>query len=100
MAVLHEAHPGISRTKALARSYVWWPGMDRDLEEQVNSCQTCQLHQKSPAEAPLHPWEWPGHPWERLHIDYAGPFMGHMFLVVVDAYSEWLEVYTMQSQCL
>ena len=26
MAVLHEAHPGISRTKALARSYVWWPG--------------------------------------------------------------------------
>ena len=71
--------------------------MDRNLEEQVNSCQTCQLHQKSPAEAPLHPWEWPGHPWERLYIDYAGPFMGHMFLVVVDAYSKWLEVHTMQS---
>ena len=32
------------------------------------------------------------HPWERLHIDYAGPFLGKMFLMVVDAHSKWLEV--------
>ena len=31
-------------------------------------------------------------PWTRLHIDYAGPFMGKMFLVLVDAISKWLEV--------
>ena len=28
----------------------------------------------------------------RLHIDYAGPFLGKMFLIVIDSYSKWLEV--------
>ena len=49
------------------------------------------------AKAPLHPWEWPAQPWSRLHLDFAGPFLGHMYLVLVDAHSKWLEVQIMQS---
>ena len=37
-------------------------------------------------------WEWPSPPWSRIHIDYAGPLQGKMFLVVVDAHSKWIEV--------
>ena len=62
--------------KALARSYVWWPGLDQDIVKKVKSCDECQAHQSTPAEAPLHPREWPGLPWSRLHIDYAGPYKG------------------------
>lgn len=89
---LHSAHAGISRMKSLGRSFVWWPNFDADLESFVQNCSECQTVRNKPAEAPLHPWEWPDKPWSRLHIDYAGPMMGKMFLIVVDAHSKWLEV--------
>ncbi|CAI5657334.1 unnamed protein product [Oreochromis niloticus] len=91
--VLHEAHPGISQMKSLARSFVWWPGMDSALEDKVKACSQCQSNQKMPPPAPLHPWEWPGRPWSRLHLDVADPFLGHMFLVLVDAHSKWLDAH-------
>jgi len=92
LALLHEGHPGISKMKGLARSYVWWPNIDADLEAQVKQCNQCQANQPSPPAVPMHPWEWPEHPWERIHLDYAGPFLGKMFLVVVDAHSKWMEI--------
>ncbi|RXN16207.1 putative protein K02A2.6-like protein [Labeo rohita] len=94
---LHTGHPGIVRMKAIARSYVWWPGLDADIELQVKMCQSCQQIQKMPSQAPLHPWEWPSKPWERIHVDFAGPCEGHMYLVVVDAHSKWPEVQVMTS---
>ena len=89
--LLHDTHPGIVKMKSLARSYVWWPKMDTHLEEKVKSCATCQSHQKTPP--CLHPWEWPGRPLSRLHVDYAGPFMGKMFLLIIDAHSKWMNIY-------
>ncbi|CAG2228697.1 Uncharacterized protein K02A2.6 [Mytilus edulis] len=80
---LHQGHPGITRMKSLARSYIWWPGMDNDLELTVVNCYSCQENRKLPAEAPLHPWEYPSHPWSRIHIDFAGPFMNKSFLIML-----------------
>ena len=40
----------------------------------------------------MHPWEWSEHPWDCIHIDFAGPFMGKKFLLVVDAHYRWIEV--------
>lgn len=39
---LHTSHPGIVKMKNLARSYMWWPNMDKDLEMKVKSCRECQ----------------------------------------------------------
>ena len=89
---LHNTHPGIVRMKSLARCYLWWPGLDDDIEAKVKSCEVCQLLRAAPAAAPLHPWGWPEKPWSCIHIDHAGPFMGQLFLIVIDAYSKWMEV--------
>ena len=89
---LHETHPGIVKMKSLARSYVWWPNLCADIEAKVKDCAECQASRPVPAMAPLHPWEWPERPWARLHLDYAGPFLGRMFLVLVDAHSKWMDV--------
>ena len=56
---LHEGHPGITKMRALARMYVWWPGIDLDIERSVRLCRQCQEVQSSPPVAPLNPWKWP-----------------------------------------
>jgi len=94
---LHDGHPGISRMKSLARSFMWWQKMDQEIERLVKTCAECQIHHSAPPVAPLHPWKWATYPWLRLHLDFAGPFLNNMFLILLDAHSKWLEVYTMSS---
>lgn len=90
---LHEGHPGVTQMKGLARMYVWWPGITKDIEQTVRLCSACQMHQSTPAVAPLHSWSWPTRPWARLHLGYAGPVQGKnlMILVLIDAHSKWIE---------
>ena len=90
---LHDTHPGISRMKALARSYVLWPKMDSDIELTVLPCSTCQSEIRSfPRPVQIHPWTFPARPWSRIHVDFAGPISGCTYLVVVDAYSKFPKV--------
>lgn len=65
--------------------------MDAEMEARVKTCEGCQENRNSPPVAPLHPWEDPDKPWIRIHIDYAGPWMGKMFLILVDAHSYGLK---------
>ena len=94
---IHEGHTGIVRMKAVARMHVWWPNIDCEIESCVYECDDCQRNSRNPARAPLHPWEQPEKPWKRLHIDFAGPFCGSMWLILVDAQSKWPEVIQMKS---
>ena len=94
---LHRDHPGIVKMKNIARSYMWWPGLDSDIESMAKSCVECQAVKSSPPVVPLQPWEWPSRVYQRVHIDFAGPFQGTNFLVAVDAYSKWPHVAIMQS---
>jgi len=92
LAELHSSHIGVVKMKSLARNYCWWKGIDNEIERYVSSCKNCADHRNEANKAPQHYWEYPSAPWERLHMDYAGPFAGTYFLIVVDAFSKWLEV--------
>ena len=83
--------------KSLARCYFWWPGLDKAIEDLVKKCKECQEQSALPPQTPEHPWEVPKTPWTRVHIDHAGPFLRHYFLILVDAHSRWLEVYIVPS---
>ena len=94
---LHQDYQECSRMKSLARYYVWWPGMDKDIENIAKACSSCQSHRNAPPPAFLHPWTWPTKPWQRIHIDFAGPFLSKSFFVIVDAHSKWPEIFDMST---
>ncbi|XP_055922719.1 uncharacterized protein K02A2.6-like, partial [Eupeodes corollae] len=90
---LHLSHLGIVKTKALARSYVWWPKIDHNIEKMISSCVSCKLTQSSPEKCPLIPWTPTESAWSRIHVDFAGPINGFYFLIIIDSYSKWVEVF-------
>lgn len=68
----HQTWKWIVKTKALARSCVWWPSME-NITSMTENCQMCQFSIKNPKKGATLCWEPASHPMERLHIDYMGP---------------------------
>ena len=97
LEMLHLTHVGMTGMKMLARSYVWWPNLNGDIEALVKTCSSCNKHGKSLPSLEDHPWCKPSGPWQRVHMDYCGEFLGHMWLVLQDAYSKWPEIKLMHS---
>uniref|UniRef100_A0A914LN86 RNA-directed DNA polymerase n=1 Tax=Meloidogyne incognita TaxID=6306 RepID=A0A914LN86_MELIC len=96
LKTLHFAHPGIVKMKLLAKEHVYWPKMNSDIERLVKECQNCQETAKVPIKAKLAPWKITEEVFQRVHMDFAGPCMdGYTYLLLVDSYSKWPEVFRM-----
>nr|KAG5685903.1 hypothetical protein BaRGS_033664 [Batillaria attramentaria] len=87
--LLHIGHFGMERMKQLARTAVYWPGIDAAIEMTSRRCDSCGEHQNKPSKPPVHPWMLPEKPWSRVHVDHAINFMGTNWLVITDAYSKY-----------
>ena len=81
------ASVGMTKMKSTARNYVGWPHIDADIEQLAQECIDCNsVRSKPPSSA--HHWA-PAHsPLGRIHLDFAGPTDGSMFLIAVDAFSK------------
>ena len=49
----------------------------------VRECKSCQRIWNNLPTTVLHPWSWPEGPWRWIHVDFAGPFFGPMYLLVL-----------------
>uniref|UniRef100_A0A8D8WSP4 RNA-directed DNA polymerase n=1 Tax=Cacopsylla melanoneura TaxID=428564 RepID=A0A8D8WSP4_9HEMI len=82
--------------KSLARSHLWFPGIDLVIENYVKSCVACQSQANSTRESSLAFWPSVDFPFQRIHIDFAEYDKKNLF-IVVDAYSKWIHVDILQS---
>lgn len=86
----HEGHQGVSKTKSFIRSKVWFPGMDKAVEEEVEKCIPCQANTNRSIKEPLSMSELPKGPWQNLSIDFCGPLpSGDYLLVIIDEFSRY-----------
>lgn len=91
LANAHEGHPGICKIKDRLRTKVWWPGIDRQAEQIVRSCDACQKVGKTIIKEQMTRRELPDGPWQDLAIDFKHLPSGHQLCVLVDYFSKYVE---------
>jgi hypothetical protein len=88
MDKLHYGHQGVNKCQLRAKTCVFWPGINKNIEEEVDRCSVCQQYQKSQRPEPLIPHEVPQRPWQILGMDMFF-FDNKDYLLVADYYSKF-----------
>jgi transposase InsO family protein len=88
---LHHGHLTADRMRAKAADSVIWPGINNDIIEFVERCETCQRHRRSNPALPLQ-WSVEGsqYPMQRVGLDIAQTDSSGYWLVMLDNYSNYL----------
>ena len=89
--MLHDGHPGITKMLRLARQYVWWPGIDQDINGFVQRCNICQTYARRTTRRGLSSWPEAKDFLDRVHIDLAH-FKNQTYLVFIDSATNWADV--------
>ena len=96
----YSEHQGIVKTKRFLRDSVWFPGIDKKVEELVKGCVPCQVtnHDPKPPSELLQMSPLPQGPWQELFMDFCGHFPnGDYLLVVTDDFSRFPKVEILRS---
>ncbi|XP_026054529.1 uncharacterized protein K02A2.6-like [Carassius auratus] len=93
---IHTGHMGIERSKQRARDILFWPGMNKQIEEMVERCTTCLERRKSNAKEPMISHQIPERPWQVVATDL---FMwnGDDYIIATDYYSRFFELERLHS---
>ncbi|KAK3924061.1 hypothetical protein KUF71_002391, partial [Frankliniella fusca] len=90
LSILHMGHPGINKTKMLARVVLWWPSLNSDIENLCSYCDDC-VKVNSQSKKVFIPWAVAKHPFERVHVDFYC-YKQTTFFIFVDSYSKWIHI--------
>ena len=93
---LHHGHMGMDKCKECTRDVLFWPGMNRQIEETVSKCTICIEARRANAKEPMLAREVPDMPWQTVATDL---FLmdGEMYVVIVDYYSRYFEIEWLQN---
>ena len=87
----HEAHQGIEATLQFARDVIYWPQMNKQLEEACRQCAACNQCADMQREEPMMSYPIPDHPYQIVSSDVM-EYEGQHYIVAVDHYSDYIEV--------
>ncbi|XP_062717184.1 uncharacterized protein K02A2.6-like [Aedes albopictus] len=92
---LHATHSGIESTLRLARQNIFWPGMNRQIKDNVQECTICAKFGASQPTPTMKSHAVPIHPFQLVSMDvFFQEYRGKQrkFLVTVDHYSDYFEL--------
>ena len=88
---VHASHIGLQSYLRRAREALYWPGMNKDIEQYISCCTTCNNQPTAQAREPLLCHEVPTRPWEKIAIDLF-EIEDTDYAITVDYYSSFFEV--------
>ena len=85
----HEGHQGLVETKSLLREKVWFPNIDKLVENKVKSCSACLICTPECKREPLQMSPLPAAPWKEISVDFANLPDQEYMLLITDDYSRY-----------
>ena len=89
--LIHYSHQGLVKSKQLARDVVFWKGMNKQVEDLISKCSTCQTYRNNQQKEPMMATDLPNLPWELASSDLF-EFDDIHYVVITDHYSGYIEV--------
>lgn len=90
-ARIHSSHLGHDAMVRRARDTVYWPGLNAELKQIVDTCDACQKHKPQNRREPLIQHDEGKYPWEKVGIDFM-EFQSKTYMIYVDYFSNFIEV--------
>ena len=93
----HEGHLGSKKMKEILRTYTYWRGFSKDVDEFVKRCDSCTVYQRLGDRSPLITVsDNTSYPYEKIGIDLTGPSeitAGKVYFTIIDYYSRYPEAF-------
>ena len=84
---LHFSHQGIEKTRLLARTCVYWRGINEDIENLIQQCNICLKYSRSEQKETMLARDLPTKAWQQVGTDLFELY-GQEFIIVADYYSK------------
>ena len=91
-------HLGLNKSYDKMLNRYWWPGMYKEMEEWIKTCEYCQRRKGRRQPAALQPNLITTRPWQCVGIDVLGPLpmtknRYRYIIVFVDHFTKWVEAF-------